>query len=1157
MKKTLSWGLLFLAILALAPFGHAQELTATISGVVSDASNAVVPNATVVVHSNDTNADIKTVTTGSGGEYTVTNLPAGTYTVTVRGAGFQTWTSKNVILNVSEKRSLDIQLTVGKLAETIEVSSSTQPVETTSAEQSETITGTQVRELMLNNRNFEQLLTLQPGVSANWGDEVGFGLANNTMVAVNGARTNANNWTVDGADINDSGSNATLLNTPSIDAIQEFTLQRSNYDAGSGRSGGGQILVATKSGTSDFHGSVYEFFRNDYLNANSYFNNALGYPRSIERYNNYGFTVGGPIFIPKKTDMRKSKTFFFWSEEWRKTSTPNSETITAMPTAAELGGTFTGLAADPTPYLSSTANGSNISPSCYGVTPVVSGTPPVTTYNLQLNLSTAGCESKNAAAYVNSIFGKYPANIGSDFYYGYSQLNNFHQDIIRVDQVVNDKVRFYGRYIMDDVPENQPTGLWAGNNFPGVVPTSLDAPGKNVVGNLTWTISPRLSNEVEYVYAWGGINASVTGILNGSAFTGQLTNNYAYSDPYGRGPSVYIGNTGLNVGAGSAPYHERNIDQSFMDNLSLVQGAHALRFGFSIQFMEKTENASEGNPSFSFSTIYASDGKSIVLPALAQFLLGENAGYSQASHDVIPDLHYKNIEFYAQDDWKVTRRLTLNLGLRYSYFPTPYDLGNTLTNFSGVVFNKANAPVIDPNFGTFENPTTAFNAANYANGLIFPTGTECKAAQAITSTATCSPYGRLVNPGTSGNVAPRLGFAWDPFGRGKTAIRGGYGLFYDRVLNGMFEQNAFGDPPLVQTTSVPFGPFDSILSGTPGALPNGPAGLTASGSPQWRTPYYTAYNLSVQQEILPNTKLEVAYVGGLGTHLLGNVDLNQPAVAARLASDAANVATGDYVNVNALRPYAGYGGIVSRNPEFTSNYNSLQVTLNRQVARGLNIGVAYTWSKNMTTNDEDRTYTASDTYNLKMDYGPTRFSTPQIFVFNYVYDLPFYRGQQGLAGHVLGGWELSGITLFESGQPFAVYQYNDPFNLTNAVTGNGDGGMGLGSPRADRTSTAISYPKTVSQWFNPAAFQLAAGHYGTSTNGQLLGPGQQNWDIGIIKNTNLTERIRLQFRAEFFNAFNHTNFSGVDNNVQDGKSFGSITGTHVPRNIQLGLKLYF
>jgi len=313
----------------------------------------------------------------------------------------------------------------------------------------------------------------------------------------------------------------------------------------------------------------------------------------------------------------------------------------------------------------------------------------------------------------------------------------------------------------------------------------------------------------------------------------------------------------------------------------------------------------------------------------------------------------------------------------------------------------------------------------------------------------------------------------------------------------------------------------------------------------------------VQQEILPNTKLEVAYVGGLGTHLLGNVDLNQPLLTTREASDAANAVTGDYVNVNALRPYAGYGRIDSRNPEFTSNYNSLQITLNRQVARGLNIGVAYTWSKNLTTNDADRTNYATDTYNLKMDYGPSSYSTPQILVVNYVYDLPWYKGEQGFAGHVLGGWELAGITLFESGQPITITQNNDPFNLTNAITNAGDGGMGLSNPRADRSSTAISYPKTVNEWFNPAAFQLAAGHFGTSSYGQILGPGQQNWDIGFIKNTNFTERIRLQFRGEFFNAFNHTNFSTVDHNVQDGASFGTVTNTHLPRNIQLGLKLYF
>ncbi len=810
MKKTLSWGLLILAFLAFASFGHAQEITATISGVVSDASNAVVPNATVTIHSNATNLDIRTVTTGNNGEYVAANLPAGTYTITVRGAGFQTWTSRDVVVNVAEKRTLDIQLSIGKVAETIEVSSSTQPVETTSSEQSQTITGTQVRELELNNRNFQQLVALQPGVSANWGDQPGFGISTNTTVAVNGARTTANNWTVDGADINDSGSNATLLNVPSIDAIQEFTLQRSNYDAASGRSGGGQIIVATKSGTNDYHGSVYEFVRNDYFNANSYFSNATDTPRSIERYNDYGFTVGGPLWIPKVNDRKKAKTFFFWSEEWRKVSSPVSTTFDNIPTGPELGGTFTGLAADPTTYLTN--------PACGTVTNN-GQTGAAETWNLQLNLAaTSGCYSKNAQAYVNSIFSKYPANLnGSDFYYAYSALNNFRQDIIRVDQVINDKVRFYGRYMHDDAPENAPLGLWgAYNNFPGVANDSLDAPGRNVVGDLTWTITPRLTNEVEYVYTWGGINITETGIIDSSTFTGQLTNNWTYPDTYGRGPNLGIQDTSLAAGPGNAPYFERNIDQSIIDNASYVVGPHALRFGFDMQFMEKTENATSGDASFYFSTIYVpnapQNAQNTILPGLAQFLLGQNASYSQLSKDTIPDLHYKNVEFYVQDDWKVNRRLTLNLGVRYSYFPTPNDLGNTLVNFDPKLFQSSLAPAIDPNYGTMV-AGQSINTSNYGNGLILPVGAACTAAQAIAPTATCSPYGSTVNPNGSGNIAPRFGFAYDPFGKGKTAIRGGYGLFYDRVLNGMFEQNAFNDPPLVRSSNIPSAPFDNILSG--------------------------------------------------------------------------------------------------------------------------------------------------------------------------------------------------------------------------------------------------------------------------------------------------------------------------------------------------------
>ncbi|MGB9360153.1 MAG: carboxypeptidase regulatory-like domain-containing protein, partial [Candidatus Sulfotelmatobacter sp.] len=363
-----------LVILGLSAAGLGQELAATLTGTVTDSSGAVVGGATVVVHNNETGSDIRTATTSATGSFNITNLPAGRYTVTVKNPGFQSFVANDVILNVAEKHTLDMQLKTGKVSETVEVTAENVQIQTTTAEQSGTVTGEQVRELALNNRNFEQLILLQPGVANQLPDKVGFGLANNTSISVNGARTGANNYTVDGADINDSGSNGTLLNTPSIDAIQEFTLERSNYDAAFGRSGGGQIVVATKSGTNTFHGSAYEFNRNNYYNANTFAGRAAiaaGQPLSsadtvpIERYNDFGFTLGGPLFIPKLYHPQKDKTFFFWSEEWRKASTPGLNIIN-VPTPAELAGSFASPVTVAPAGCVTTAGGiSTISPSCY------------------------------------------------------------------------------------------------------------------------------------------------------------------------------------------------------------------------------------------------------------------------------------------------------------------------------------------------------------------------------------------------------------------------------------------------------------------------------------------------------------------------------------------------------------------------------------------------------------------------------------------------------------------------------------------------------------------------------------------------------------------------------------------------------------------------
>jgi hypothetical protein len=1112
-------------VLALSAVGLAQELAATLTGTVTDPSGAVVAGASVVVHNEDTGTDIRSVTTNDTGSFNITHLPAGRYTVTVQNAGFQTYVGKDVILNVAEKHTLDVALKTGQTSATVEVTAENTPIQTKTAEQSGTVTGDQVRELALSNRNFEQLVLLQPGVSNQLGDKPGFGLSSNTQISINGARTGANNWTVDGADINDSGSNGTLLNTPGIDAIQEFTLKRSNYDAAFGRSGGGQVAVAIKSGTNQFHGSAYEFNRNNFYNANTFDNRAAiasgqsasDFKVPIERYNDFGFTLGGPLFVPKLYNPpSKYKTFFFWSEEWRKASTPGSN-ILSIPTAAELNGTFATTtpiilpAGSPSSCVTTSGNTQTIDPSCY---------------------------SQNAAAYLNGFMAANPGDGNGTLTEPFSQLNNFRQDIIRVDQNVGDKIRIYGRFMQDSVPQSFPFGLWGTANYPGVMNTQLNAPGRNTVINATATISPRVVNEVEFVDSWGAINSVLTNALaDNPSFTGALTNNFAFPDPYGRAPDVTFKSGNVGLGNTSAPYHERNKDYNLFDNLSIQRGNHTIRAGATLMWMTKTENGPNGQPQFTFS---GDNGN----PEFANFLLGEGLSYTQVSKDTIPFLHYVNFEAYVQDDWKVTRKLTLNLGVRYSYFPSPTDSNNTLVNFDPNLFNPANAPTIGA-----DGTGVGFNSAIYANGLIFPKGATCAAAQAINSIASCSPFGSLVNPNSNNNWGPRIGLAYDPFGDGKWAVRAGYGIFYDRSLNGIWEQNAFNDPPLVQRATfnnTTANLFDNpTTAGSQAGPPNTPNALTVTGTPAFKVPSYQNFNLSVQHEVLPNTVLEVAYIGTRGSHLLGDVDLNQPTVAARLANPG--------VDANAIVPFAGYAAITSRAPIFTSNYNSLQVSLNRRFSHGLTAGVAYTWSKLLTTNPQDRSLAAQDTYNLQDNYGASTLNTPQILVFNYVYDFPFYKNENSLIGHVLGGWELSGITNFQSGQSVTVTQGVDPFADL--------GGLNLGT-RGNTSQVRTDLigdphgPKTAAEFFNTSAFAAAADHFGNERPGTVLGPGFQLWDMSLIKNMQFAERVRLQLRLETFNTFNHGSPNGVFTNI-GSTSFGEVSGWHDPRTVQIGAKINF
>ncbi len=1092
-----------------SPRASGQEITASVSGTITDSSGAVITGASVKIHNNGTGAD-RTVSADGSGVYHATLLPVGTYTLTFSAKGFQSYVAEKVVLHVGDHRTLDATMQAGAVTQSVTVTATATPLDLGNASQEQTITGHQIQELELNNRNFEQLVVLQPGVSSQLPDQVGFGLQNTTAVSINGARTTANNWTVDGSDINDSGSNATLLNVPSVDALQEFKIGRSTYDAQYGRSGGGQINVMTKAGTNQFHGDAYEFDRNSVFNATPFLTNSVNGTKPPFTYNDFGFTVGGPIYVPNHYNTDKTKTFFFWSEEWRRTDTPQTP-VAVLPPAQELQGNFQGI---------TTLNPALAPAGC-----------------ITNNVISTGCFSKNAQVYIQNIYSKFTPNSGNELITSQTAINNYRQDIVRLDENLNSKVQIFARYMGDNVPTTEPGGLFSGEPLPGISSTATVAPGRNIVAHVTAEIDPQTVNEAAFNYSWGAIDSAITGIIDQSSFLSALTNQLPYTDPYGRIPGVGI--TGITgVGIPSAPYHERNVDKEIYDNLSHVIGNHSVRVGADWQIMRKSENGPlPTNGSFTF---HSANG----LPSFANFLLGNAAVFSQANRDIIPDLHFINFEAYGQDDWKLKPNLTLNFGVRYSFFPAPHDINGILDNFSPQLFNSANAPQIDPTTGRFV--AGGITPAGYLNGIIVGKN-GCAGASSGGSTATCSPYGNQVNPNNTTNFAPRFGFAWDPFKTGKTSIRGGYGIYYDRSLNGIWEQNQFADPPFVQSLQLLSASFDNPSNGVPPASILAPRALHVTGTPGFPTENVQDWNFSVQRELMSNTELEVAYVGSKGTNLLGLVDLNQVPAAARLANPT--------LPANSLRPYVGYGPMSTIANYFNSEYNSLQVSLNRRMTRGLTLGAAYTWSNCITNNATDRSSAIYDTYNPSLDYGPCGYNRGQILQVNYVYDLPFFQGRNDLTGRTLGGWEVSGISSFYTGLPLTAFQFNDPFD---SIAGSGIGiDPSAVSPRPNRVQgQPITGPKTAASWFNVGGFTDATGYFGTASRGQITGPGLGNWDIALMKNITITERLSGQLRGEFFNAFNDVSFLGVQTNI-DAFNAGRVTSTHDPRIIQLGFKLYF
>ena len=1137
------------------------ETAAQISGQVTDAAGAAIAGAAVLVK-NDATGEERRVQTNEDGNYVVTQLTPGTYTVTIEQQGFKRHVETGVVLNVSDRRPLIVALETGNVSEVVTVTSETNVVQDSPTVQT-LISGTQVLEIPLQNRDFTKLLELAPGVSSSLDDETGFGLSNRFDVSVNGMRRNSVNVFIDGVSNTDVGSNITLLSTPTIDSIKEFKLLSSNYTAEVGRSCGGAVTIVTRGGGNDFHGSIYDFARNDRFNANTFFNNRRGRnaatgrpvaPTPRLRYHNFGGTFSGPVMIPKFGEGPSShwsgrdKSFFFFSHEQRRITRGITESTAIVPSLLERAGNFSaqlGL-----PLFRNAAN--NAACTTPGVGTCTNNPVLVTDTEGGTIQARAGMifRPTDGRAYVGNII---PAsdidprslalltafplpNTGTN-QFTHSPVTGLRtrQESIRIDHNFNDNQRLFGRYTHDLNQTQEPSGLFTANALPNIGTTNTRIPGMTFVASLTSVLGATVVNEATYNFSSNLIGSQVVGRVRESDYPGLNTIPEVYPENNaGVIPSITFASAHANLNSLQG-FNIAYKNQVVRDTLTWTRGNHTFKFGGEASWEKKDENANnatQGIFNFAGTRTRGTSGFSVTQTGLAfaDFLLGRADSYSEDQFDVTVNLRFGRREFFAQDTWKLRPNLTLDMGVRYQYFVPVTDVNNVLTSFDPTLYNRAQAP-------------TCANAA--CTALLRGTGNELNGIAVAGST---SRFGRSVYPSDKNNFSPRVGLAWDPFRKGETVIRMGYGLYYDQPLVGIFEQNAFVNPPYNNRATFS-GAAVTFSNPSGGALGNLPVRALIGTASDFTTPVIQQWSLGVQHQVVRNLVAELSYVGTKGDHLIRPVNINFPQVA--------DVNRVGLANANLVRPYLGYSTINYRETSAKSRYHGMLSSMSYRFASGVSLTAAYTFSKTLTdaTNDRDAVDIPQNPLNYRAEYAEARTSRPHVFAASYVYELPWFkRDANAFKRAILGGWQFAGITDVTSGQPV-------PRVLTVATVPassvNGYYASVISDPNGGLAGTrdATGLPLI----FDPNAFAAPPnGVYGNAPRSfaRLFGRKQTNFTLTKNIYFNSEEGVRLQLRAEAFNVFNHTQFTGVGT-VLGASTFGRPTGARLPREFQFGAKLYF
>jgi len=1124
----------------------AQE--ATLVGTVTDPSGAVVPNAKITATNAETGV-ARTITTNESGQYVLPGVHIGHYDVKAEAPGLKIAEQKGIVLAVGDRARVDFAMQVGAATENVTVEAAAVRVQTESGEQSNLITGQQLSNLAVNGTSLFQLAALAPGASNDITNYKAVPVGGDTAVSFNGQRTAHNVFMIDGGENYDRGCGGCVTTSPSSEAMAEFRQLTSNYSADYGLSTAGTVTMVLKSGANKFHGAAWENNRNDAFDARNFFFPAPNKKQEL-RMNIFGFNIGGPVI--------KNRTFFFYNMEWRKYIDGGSTNQTVPLTSTYTGDFGTAL-----------ANPLRV-PSVAQVAPSVlfagcGGAPPagIVQGGLFPNNVIPSCMiNPNATALLGTGFLPAPTSgfdptkgIGS-FVGGANTPTNLKEEIVRVDHRFSDKFSIFGHFIAEQIAQGYNTAQWSGDNMPTVGDT-FNNPAYSYVIHATHTISSSLLNEVAFNYNGNRINiipyaaTGLTSLSLPSAYNSTNSRLFTGPNPMERIPNIDLGNpAGARFEISSWPWVNAANGYQVRDDVSWTKGAHQLKMGGSWSLYKKKQQlfgTTQG--AFTFNGDSGSTQNGFTGNSFADFLLGTASSYNELA---IQDVRtWPNVSWgaYVQDDWRATSRLTLNLGLRWDGIPHAYEKDNLMGNFYPSLYDPAQAAIVLPNgtidpaspgLGTSPNPTLA-GIPLYLNGI----GLAGKTA----------PKGLVNNHWAT--FGPRIGFAYDLTGNGKTVVRGGISIMYERIQgNDMY--NAGPNIPFslnVGTSAVELqDPNVRLSDGTVPPLPINTANITGLAINNYKPTASTQYSAGVQHSFGPKTVLSVSYVGNLNRHLNDYRETNLPSL-----SDLATIDTpGSSLSWQAAPslPYKGFRSLSLAQNEATGHYNSLQVDLNSQATRDLQLRAYYTLSRSIDPSTggsgQDLNGVTNPYVGWRYDIGPSLFDRLHNFSANFIYSIPVLRNSSNrLAKSTIGGWQVSGIVTIESGLPINVN------GGSNDVVGNGNRPDLTGKITYMKKVVPSTDPFTHFQYFDPTAFTgTAPGVWGNLGHNALRGPGRDNWNLSLFKTFAFTEASGLQIRLETFNTFNHTQFQGVSTGLGDGR-FGQFTSAYPARIVQLSGKIYF